>query len=156
MGADIESSATGERLGEPVGDSASRRRRCTATTIAGDEIPIVIDEIPVLAVAAAFADGVTEVRDAAELRVKESDRIGTVQQELSPARHRGRGAAPTGSSSAADRRSRPRSRATATTASPWPRPLPPTPATARPPCGAGGPSPPPTPGSPADLASVTE
>ena len=40
------------------------------------------DEIPVLAVAAAFAEGVTEIRDAAELRVKESDRIATVEQLL--------------------------------------------------------------------------
>ena len=45
-------------------------------------MPSVQDEIPVLAVAAAFADGVTDIRDAAELRVKESDRIGTVHQEL--------------------------------------------------------------------------
>jgi 3-phosphoshikimate 1-carboxyvinyltransferase len=45
-------------------------------------MPSVQDEIPVLAVAAAFAEGVTDIRDAAELRVKESDRIGTVHQEL--------------------------------------------------------------------------
>ena len=45
-------------------------------------IPWVIDEIPVLAVAAAFADGVTEFRDAGELRVKESDRIATVGELL--------------------------------------------------------------------------
>jgi 3-phosphoshikimate 1-carboxyvinyltransferase len=42
----------------------------------------MIDEIPVLAVAAAFADGLTEIRGIAELRVKESDRINTIQQEL--------------------------------------------------------------------------
>jgi 3-phosphoshikimate 1-carboxyvinyltransferase len=52
------------------------------TTIGGDEVSVAMDEIPVLAVAAAFAEGVTDIRDAAELRVKESDRIGTVQQEL--------------------------------------------------------------------------
>ena len=53
-----------------------------ATTIAGDEIPLVQDELPVLAVAAAFAEGVTEISDAGELRVKESDRISTVEALL--------------------------------------------------------------------------
>ena len=52
------------------------------TVIAGSEIPNVQDEVPVLAVAAAFADGVTEIRDAAELTRKESDRIRTVHSEL--------------------------------------------------------------------------
>jgi 3-phosphoshikimate 1-carboxyvinyltransferase len=46
-----------------------------ATTVEGDEIPGLIDEIPILAVAAALADGTTTFRDAGELRVKESDRI---------------------------------------------------------------------------------
>ena len=57
--------------------------RSSATTIEGDEIPNVQDEIPALAIAAAFAEGVTEVRDAAELAVKESNRIGALHQELS-------------------------------------------------------------------------
>jgi 3-phosphoshikimate 1-carboxyvinyltransferase len=52
------------------------------TVIEGDEIPNVIDEIPILAVAAALADGVTTIRDAAELRVKESDRLATVATML--------------------------------------------------------------------------
>jgi 3-phosphoshikimate 1-carboxyvinyltransferase len=52
------------------------------TTVAGATIPRLIDEVPVLAVAALAADGVTEVRDAAELRVKESDRIAAVVREL--------------------------------------------------------------------------
>ena len=52
------------------------------TTVEGAEIPGVIDEIPVLAVAAACAEGITEFRDAAELRVKESDRIATVAELL--------------------------------------------------------------------------
>ncbi len=82
MGADIDVEVTGARVGEPVGNLAVRASDLSATTIAGDEIPGVQDEVPALAVAAAFADGVTEIRDAAELRVKESDRIGTVQQEL--------------------------------------------------------------------------
>ncbi|GIU87826.1 MAG: hypothetical protein KatS3mg009_2341 [Acidimicrobiia bacterium] len=53
------------------------------TVVAGDEIPNVQDEVPALAVAAAFAEGVTEFRDAAELAVKESDRIRTLHEELS-------------------------------------------------------------------------
>jgi 3-phosphoshikimate 1-carboxyvinyltransferase len=83
MGGDIEITARGERCGEPVGDLRVRASALTATTIEGDEIPNVQDEVPALAVAAAFADGVTEVRDAAELAVKESNRIGALHQELS-------------------------------------------------------------------------
>ncbi|MGQ0824775.1 MAG: 3-phosphoshikimate 1-carboxyvinyltransferase [Actinomycetota bacterium] len=83
MGADIEIVPRGDRCGEPVGDLVVRAATLHATTISGDEIPNVQDEVPVLAVAAAFADGVTVIRDAAELAVKESNRIGTVHQELS-------------------------------------------------------------------------
>ncbi|HEX5614950.1 MAG TPA: 3-phosphoshikimate 1-carboxyvinyltransferase [Acidimicrobiia bacterium] len=83
MGADLEVVPTGDEGGEPVGDLHVRASALRATTISGDEIPRVIDEIPALAIAAAFADGTTEIRDAAELRVKESDRIGTIHQELS-------------------------------------------------------------------------
>ena len=50
--------------------------------IAGDIIPRIMDELPVLAVAACFASGTTVIRDAAELRVKESDRIDTTVSEL--------------------------------------------------------------------------
>ncbi|HEV7535611.1 MAG TPA: 3-phosphoshikimate 1-carboxyvinyltransferase [Acidimicrobiia bacterium] len=83
MGAEIEVVVKEERGGEPVGDIRAAAGPLRATTIAGAEIPTVIDEIPALAVAAAFAAGTTEVADAAELRVKESDRIGTIAQELS-------------------------------------------------------------------------
>jgi 3-phosphoshikimate 1-carboxyvinyltransferase len=83
MGAAVEVVVHEERGGEPVGDIRAAAGPLVATTIAGDEIPWVIDEIPALAVAAAFAAGTTEVADAGELRVKESDRIGTVAQELS-------------------------------------------------------------------------
>jgi 3-phosphoshikimate 1-carboxyvinyltransferase len=82
MGADIDVAITGERCGEPVGDIHVSYGPLVATTIGGDEIPNVQDEVPVLAVAAAFAEGVTEIHDAAELTVKESNRIGTVNQEL--------------------------------------------------------------------------
>ncbi|HEV7534368.1 MAG TPA: 3-phosphoshikimate 1-carboxyvinyltransferase, partial [Acidimicrobiia bacterium] len=83
MGADVEVRVKEERGGEPVGDIRAAASALVATTMAGAEIPGIIDEIPALAVAAAFAAGTTEVADAAELRVKESDRIGTVAQELS-------------------------------------------------------------------------
>jgi 3-phosphoshikimate 1-carboxyvinyltransferase len=83
MGADIGIDETETRVGEPVGTITVRAAALHGTDIAGDEVVAVQDEIPALAIAAAFADGVTDVRDAAELRVKESDRIGTVQQELS-------------------------------------------------------------------------
>ncbi len=53
-----------------------------ATVIEGAEIPNVIDEIPIIAVAAALAEGVTEIRDARELRVKETDRIAAVATNL--------------------------------------------------------------------------
>lgn len=83
MGADIEIGDERLVVGEPVGSLTVRSSALRGTVIEGDEIPNVIDEIPVLAVAAAFADGVTEIRDAAELRVKESNRIGALDQELS-------------------------------------------------------------------------
>jgi 3-phosphoshikimate 1-carboxyvinyltransferase len=82
MGADIDLVAQGERAGEPVGDIVVRAAPLHATVIEGDEVPSLLDEVPALAIAAAFADGVTEIRDAAELVVKESDRIATINQEL--------------------------------------------------------------------------
>jgi 3-phosphoshikimate 1-carboxyvinyltransferase len=82
MGAQIEIIERETRLGEPVGDLHVRHGELRATTIEGDEIPSLLDEIPALAVAAAFADGVTEIHDAEELIVKESNRIGAIHQEL--------------------------------------------------------------------------
>jgi len=82
MGADVELVATGETGGEPVGELHVRASKLTGTVIEGAEIANVIDEIPVLAVAAASAAGVTEIRDAAELAVKESNRIQTLCAEL--------------------------------------------------------------------------
>jgi 3-phosphoshikimate 1-carboxyvinyltransferase len=75
MGADITVENPRDVGGEPVGDLVARTSELTGTAIAGDLIPRLIDEVPVLAVAAAFADGPTVIRDAEELRVKESDRI---------------------------------------------------------------------------------
>lgn len=68
---------------EPVADILIRGgAKLSGTTVAGVLIPRLIDEIPVLAVAAALADGKTVIRDAAELRVKESDRIAALAGEL--------------------------------------------------------------------------
>jgi len=80
MGGDIEVTPTETRCGEPVGDVRITAAPLHGADIAGDES--IIDELPVLAIAAAFAEGETVVHDAAELAVKESNRIGTVEQEL--------------------------------------------------------------------------
>jgi 3-phosphoshikimate 1-carboxyvinyltransferase len=82
MGADIEVRPAGERCGEPVADLFVRSSRLVGTSIGGAEIPTLIDEIPVLAAAAAFAEGPTEFRDAGELRFKETDRITAIADEL--------------------------------------------------------------------------
>jgi 3-phosphoshikimate 1-carboxyvinyltransferase len=65
-----------------TGDVHVRHSELVATTVGGSEVPGLIDEIPILAVAASFAAGTTEFRDASELRAKESDRIVTVATEL--------------------------------------------------------------------------
>ncbi|WP_413172625.1 3-phosphoshikimate 1-carboxyvinyltransferase [Anabaena azotica] len=82
MGADIQLENQREVTGEPVADLRVRSSQLKSCTIAGDIIPRLIDEIPILAVAAAFAQGTTIIRDAAELRVKESDRITVMAQQL--------------------------------------------------------------------------
>ncbi|MBK1987864.1 3-phosphoshikimate 1-carboxyvinyltransferase [Sphaerospermopsis aphanizomenoides BCCUSP55] len=82
MGADIELQNQREVAGEPVADLRVRSSQLKSCTIAGDIIPRLIDEIPILAVAATFAQGTTIIRDAAELRVKESDRITVMAQQL--------------------------------------------------------------------------
>jgi 3-phosphoshikimate 1-carboxyvinyltransferase len=83
MGADIELQNQREAAGEPVADILVRRNgQLRGCTIAGDLIPRLIDEIPILAVAAIFASGTTIIRDAAELRVKESDRLAVTAAEL--------------------------------------------------------------------------
>ena len=69
--------------GEPVADLLVTSARLQGTEIGGNMIPRILDEVPILAVAACFASGDTVIRDAAELRVKESDRIATTVQELS-------------------------------------------------------------------------
>ncbi len=81
MGADITITNRSES-GEPYGDITVRTAALHGTVVEKHEIPNLIDEIPVLAVAAAFAEGTTSIRNAAELRVKESDRIATVVGNL--------------------------------------------------------------------------
>ena len=75
MGADITLENRREVAGEPVADLRVKHSKLKACTIGGNLIPQLIDEIPILAVAAVFAEGTTVIRDAAELRVKESDRL---------------------------------------------------------------------------------
>jgi 3-phosphoshikimate 1-carboxyvinyltransferase len=83
MGAQIERMNVQDRAGEPVGDIIIQGSELQGTTIAGDEIPTLIDEIPILVVAAALASGTTVITDAKELRVKETDRISALVQGLS-------------------------------------------------------------------------
>jgi len=82
MGADI--TIENERLqgSEPVGDITVRSASLTGIDVGGRLIPNLIDEIPVIAVAAACATGRTEIRDAEELRVKETDRLHAMAQNL--------------------------------------------------------------------------
>jgi len=82
MGADIVLENLREQAGEPAADIRVRYRKLRAVEIGGTMIPRAIDEIPVLSVAAACAEGTTVIKDAAELRVKESDRIATMAREL--------------------------------------------------------------------------
>ncbi|MSQ25551.1 MAG: 3-phosphoshikimate 1-carboxyvinyltransferase [Dehalococcoidia bacterium] len=82
MGASVEVMALPDAGGEPVADLRVRSSRLRGTVIRGDLIPRLIDELPLLAVAGACASGVTEIRDAQELRAKESDRIQTTAGEL--------------------------------------------------------------------------
>ena len=81
MGALVTHSET-HAEGEPRGNITIRGGDLNATVIGGSEIPNVIDELPILAVAGALARGKTLIRDASELRVKETDRIAAVAQNL--------------------------------------------------------------------------
>jgi 3-phosphoshikimate 1-carboxyvinyltransferase len=82
MGASIALSDLRESGGEPVGTIAASASALTGTRIGGAEIPRCIDELPLLACVAARAHGETIIADASELRVKESDRIRAVVQNL--------------------------------------------------------------------------
>jgi 3-phosphoshikimate 1-carboxyvinyltransferase len=82
MGADIDIANKTVLNGEPVADIRIKHAPLRGAVISGDMIPRLIDEIPVLAAAGAFASGETVIRDAAELKVKETDRILAVVEEL--------------------------------------------------------------------------
>jgi 3-phosphoshikimate 1-carboxyvinyltransferase len=82
MGAEIEATPVGEQGGEPIGDLRIVASELHATEVRGAEVPLAIDELPLVAFAACFAAGTTMIRDAAELRRKESDRIATVSAAL--------------------------------------------------------------------------
>jgi 3-phosphoshikimate 1-carboxyvinyltransferase len=82
MGADIQMEE--ERLmgAEPVADIVVRTSRLQGTVVEGELVPRAIDELPLVALAACFAEGETVIRDAAELRIKESDRVRTTARGL--------------------------------------------------------------------------
>lgn len=82
MGADITRLNERSDSGEPTADLLVRHSSLKGTVIEGDLIPTLIDELPVIAVMAALAKGTTVIRNAAELKVKESDRIQVMTENL--------------------------------------------------------------------------
>lgn len=82
MGADITYLNKTSAGGEPTADILVKHSSLKAVTVEGGIIPALIDEIPMIAVMAAFAEGTTIIRDAAELKVKETNRIDTVTENL--------------------------------------------------------------------------
>ena len=82
MGAAIDVEDEREAGGEPIATLRVRSAPLQATDVGGAEIPLAIDELPLVALAACFAEGTTTIRDAEELRRKESDRIETVTAAL--------------------------------------------------------------------------
>ena len=83
MGANIEVKNQRLESGEPCADLVVKQSKLKGVILSGKIIPNIIDEIPIISIAAAFADGVTIIRDAAELRVKESDRLKAVSDGFS-------------------------------------------------------------------------
>ena len=83
MGADITLLNKRETGGEPVADILVRHSSLNAAVIEGEIIPTLIDELPMIAVMACFAKGTTVIKDATELKVKESDRIAVMVDNLS-------------------------------------------------------------------------
>jgi 3-phosphoshikimate 1-carboxyvinyltransferase len=82
MGADINSVASSDGRGERIGEITVSGGKLTGIEISGDLVANIIDELPILAVTAALAGGTTVIRDAGELRVKETDRIAAVAKNL--------------------------------------------------------------------------
>ena len=83
MGGQIEQTPTGDAGGEPVGDIRIQASRLKGVAVDPRIVPGLIDEIPILAVAASQAEGTTTITGASELRLKESDRIATMTDGLS-------------------------------------------------------------------------
>lgn len=83
MGADIKLENIREDGGEPVADIIVKHSSLKGTIIGGDIIPTLIDEIPVIAVLSCYAEGKTVIKDAQELKVKESNRIESIVKNLS-------------------------------------------------------------------------
>tara|TARA_Y100000816_G_scaffold290628_1_gene279798 strand:+ start:3090 stop:4409 length:1320 start_codon:yes stop_codon:yes gene_type:complete len=83
MGANIEIKNKRLESGEPCADLLVKQSKLKGVKLSGKIIPNIIDEIPIISIAAAFAEGKTEIRDAAELRVKESDRLNAVSEGFS-------------------------------------------------------------------------
>jgi 3-phosphoshikimate 1-carboxyvinyltransferase len=82
MGGDVQILNERTVAGEPRADLRARSSRLKGVKVGGDVVPRAIDELPLVAIMGLFAEGVTEIRDAAELRVKESDRIASLGREL--------------------------------------------------------------------------
>ena len=82
MGAELAIENVRESCGEPLGDLVARRSVLRATCVDAAEVPSLVDEIPIIAMLAACAEGTTVIEGAGELRVKESDRIRTVVENL--------------------------------------------------------------------------
>ena len=83
MGADITLERVSDTIGEPTADIRVRTSALHSTVIEGAVIPKLIDELPIIAVLACFAEGTTVIRDAQELKVKESNRIDVMVHSLS-------------------------------------------------------------------------
>jgi 3-phosphoshikimate 1-carboxyvinyltransferase len=82
MGADIQLEEERQVGAEPVADIIVRSSQLRGVIVEGELVPRAIDELPLVALAACFADGETVIREAAELRVKESDRVRTTTAGL--------------------------------------------------------------------------
>lgn len=83
MGGDVQVHYSNFSGGEPVADIIVRKSPLKGITLEGNAIPLTIDEIPILTVAALFAEGATTIKDAEELTLKETDRLKVMAKELS-------------------------------------------------------------------------
>jgi 3-phosphoshikimate 1-carboxyvinyltransferase len=83
MGAEVEASRVKEdRIGEPLGELVVRHSKLRGTSVGAEDVPGAVDELPLMALVGAFAEGETVVEGAGELRFKETDRISAVCEEF--------------------------------------------------------------------------